>query len=131
MYRSELLRASLSVKRFVKSELTGGYAPTMTTALQPRSYASNFHPAMRSFLSYPVVKLALGARVSRSAAKLYGGPSERRDDCHPGVVGIGKHVREQFGGSAYSSLDCLDMDWLARAGNNAKVAETSADNPRL
>lgn len=54
-------RTLVWVKRYVKSELTGECARTMTTALQPRSYASNFHPAVRSFLSYPVVKLVLGA----------------------------------------------------------------------
>lgn len=55
------VRTLVSVKRHVKSELTGERARAMTTALQPRSYASNFRPAVRSFLSYTVVKLVLGA----------------------------------------------------------------------
>lgn len=88
---------------------------------------------MKSFLSYPVVKLALGARVSRSVAKLYGVPSERRDDCY--AVRTPWRRRNTYANNSakmcvLEPLAYLDTDRLARAGNNASIAETSADNPR-
>lgn len=124
----------VSVERYVKSELTGEGARTMTTVLQPRSYASNFRPAVRSFLSYSVVKLVvLGPTgVSRSAANYTAARNERRDDCYAvrtpwrRVVRIGKHVREQFGRNVYTraSIRYAWMYGLARACRKRHRIET-------